>query len=244
MKMEEKNTNSHPRLLLIDGYNLMHSFKELFVEYRSKDDLRMNAMVLVPLIRDLHQHGYRVRIVIKGMLVSERFVANCYILRELERMNLLLFPEDDEKESDDILMLSLAEQYGALIISNDAFANHQEYKRIAERNTIKYSRICNNNFKIETLEKELAFQYLISFEGVGDRFYCCKDDPDYEKVTLSYDIFRPLSQTTQKHLDLLHVYIYAELCSLLGVPRPTEIGFLKEDETLPRFHEFKSRMFI
>jgi hypothetical protein len=237
----------HQRLILIDGINIMEEFKECVNANQNKCDRRMDAMVLLPLVHDIVQHGFRLKIIMKKM-PDKKEVSNRYVLTELDKMNLLIFPHYVCHKSDDILMLSFAEEYGAIIISNRIFevAATNEYQNIIENNIIKYTNSCNYNFTQESFEDELDYPYLISLINGNDneKFYCYDNDPDYGKVKVSYNVFRSISAESIKNLDFLLIFMYAKLCSERGISRPLALNFFEKDEEIPaRFDEFKSRFF-
>ena len=56
-------------------------------------------------------------------------------------MGLIVYPKDGRgKERDDRYMLEHAEKYGAVILSNDKFSNHFDYRMTASKYRIGYER--------------------------------------------------------------------------------------------------------
>uniref|UniRef100_A0AC34F2I8 RNase NYN domain-containing protein n=1 Tax=Panagrolaimus sp. ES5 TaxID=591445 RepID=A0AC34F2I8_9BILA len=230
-----------PRLILIDGFNVMHGFKNLMNDPHV--DSRMNAIVILPLIKTFSNAGFVVRIAIPRY--PKPFEVNhMYILHELNKIQICIYPAKTFKEADDLIMLEIAEKYGAKIISNDAFKNHRKYQSVAQKYAIKYKKKLNPKFSLEELERRLIFKNKCFIDGKEDDMYCMLNDPDYKKVEESYDVFWQLTIYDKKILDLLQSYVHCYICSQIGFKIPSNIVFMADDENSPpKFAVFRNRNF-
>uniref|UniRef100_A0A914Y345 RNase NYN domain-containing protein n=1 Tax=Panagrolaimus superbus TaxID=310955 RepID=A0A914Y345_9BILA len=227
------------RLIIIDGFNVMHGFKNLIDGLHQ--DSRMNAMILLPLFRIFSNSGFIVRIALKRL--PEPFeVDHMYIIQELNKVQACIYPKEDFREADDCMMLQIAERYGAKIISNDAFTNHPEYQFVAQKYTIKYKKTPNPEFSFDQLQHGLIFENKFTMNILSDDLYCSPDDPDYKKVRKSHDAFWRLTIIDNKILDLLWNYVHCGICSQIGFKIPSNIKFMNDNESCPpKFEVFKYR---
>uniref|UniRef100_A0AC34FQT5 RNase NYN domain-containing protein n=1 Tax=Panagrolaimus sp. ES5 TaxID=591445 RepID=A0AC34FQT5_9BILA len=151
-----------------------------------------------------------------------------YILEELNKMQLIIYPEKDFVEADDIMMLQIAERYGAKIISNDAFSNHPKYQTIAKKYTIRYKKKPNPNFSFEEFKLRLIFENKFCIEGEEEDMFCMLNDPDYKKVEESHNVFWQLTIIDKKIFDLLWKYVYCGICFEMGFKISSSIKFMND----------------
>uniref|UniRef100_A0A914QSL3 RNase NYN domain-containing protein n=1 Tax=Panagrolaimus davidi TaxID=227884 RepID=A0A914QSL3_9BILA len=163
------------RLILIDGFNIMHHFKNMGLENPSIIDERMCPLVLLPLVCNLMKEGFIVRVVLKN-IPREYKISESYILKELQGSGLCIFGlHANVEEEDDLVMLRIAKEYGALIISRDQFRNHKEYEEIARNNVVKYDKIStgllNDKDSTKKLQDGLCFKYRIDLHETPGMFF-------------------------------------------------------------------------
>uniref|UniRef100_A0A914YTP0 RNase NYN domain-containing protein n=1 Tax=Panagrolaimus superbus TaxID=310955 RepID=A0A914YTP0_9BILA len=220
-----------PRLIIIDGFNIMHHFKTL--DYRNSvlcDD-SMCPIILIPLLLKWAQEGFSVRVVLRNM-PDENKITHSYILHELERMGLLLYGLTDDIEADDLLMLKLAKKYGALIITRDQFRNHKGCEKVAEEYTVEYEQV-RTNVTVEMLKKCLYYNSKVAIHDSKDRFYANQDDKDYELVKEAATKYPLCSPTIIHVLSLLQLYIYNSIRFMYNLGISKQVIFLQLNDKFP-----------
>uniref|UniRef100_A0A914QF74 RNase NYN domain-containing protein n=1 Tax=Panagrolaimus davidi TaxID=227884 RepID=A0A914QF74_9BILA len=232
------------RLILIDAFNVMHHFKEIGLQECSTGDEKMCPLILIPLIMDFIQNGYVVRVVMKNMPDVKK-TSDLYILDFLQHMDLLLYPQEDDLEKDDLLLLHLAEKYGALIITNDQFRNHKGYETIADNNRIEYDKTPTGHFSSrhkessEILQDEMTFKFTIALHEMPGKFIVGPKDEDYERVAESMKKFKQISQADAMSFKLLNMYIYSSWCFVYNYGIPDCVKkFLDADSFPIEYFEF------
>uniref|UniRef100_A0AC34FS35 RNase NYN domain-containing protein n=1 Tax=Panagrolaimus sp. ES5 TaxID=591445 RepID=A0AC34FS35_9BILA len=199
------------RMILIDGFNVMHHFKDMTLQSSAMFDEQMSPLILIPLICGFLQNGYVVRLILKNM-PDHKKVSDLYILELLQKKGMCMFPEDDDTEKDDLLLLGLAKKYGALIISRDQFRNHREYDDIRINNRIEYDKVATGHFKTkkscEILKHSMAFKYALTMNEFADKFIVDPSDDDYELVQKSLKEFKQVSMESVESLNILLQYVY------------------------------------
>uniref|UniRef100_A0AC35FQD2 RNase NYN domain-containing protein n=1 Tax=Panagrolaimus sp. PS1159 TaxID=55785 RepID=A0AC35FQD2_9BILA len=221
------------RIMIIDGFNVMRSSHNLVTGLQcSPYDSRMNAITLLPMLKRIIKQGFRVRVVFKRLPKPFEILHN-YIIGALNQMRLILYPEKDFLEADDKMMLEIAQRYGSMIITNDAFRNHEEYKEIATNNTIKYKKERNSKFSLDALQKGLIFENKIHMLATEDKVYCYPNSRDYRKVKSSHNNFWPATKNDIKAIDSLCDYVYYSICFQMGLRIPRSIKFMDDRENMP-----------
>ncbi|KAE9555302.1 hypothetical protein FO519_001461 [Halicephalobus sp. NKZ332] len=114
------------RLILIDGANFMHSVKTVYPS-DSTFDQRPNALPLAFFVHNLLSHGHNVRVCILQHMLHRNIIQNFYAIEVLSATGLLIQSKLNGKEADDVCLLTIAREYGAVIISNDKYTNHRNF---------------------------------------------------------------------------------------------------------------------
>uniref|UniRef100_A0A914QKG9 RNase NYN domain-containing protein n=1 Tax=Panagrolaimus davidi TaxID=227884 RepID=A0A914QKG9_9BILA len=196
----------------------------------------MNAIALLPMLKRIIKQGFRVRVVFKR-LPKPFEIFHSYIIDVLNQMRLILYPEKDFLEADDEMMLEIAQRYGSMIVTNDAFRNHEKYKEIATNNTIKYKKERNPKFSLDALQSRLIFENRINILATEDKVYCYPNSPDYQKVKISHDNFWPATKNDMKAIDSLCDYVYYSICYQMGLKIPRNIKFMDDSENIPHKYD-------
>ena len=169
-------------------------------------------------------------------------------------MDLLLFPETDATEADDVLMLRIAKKYGAMIVSKDQFRNH-EFPDQIRNNTIFYDLVDDRDFphKIRsTLKTKLIFNKSVIFNAdPGKRFISrlsfllnklipfsenllvSPGDDDYQSVKKSLEIFDLDLEKVMFNLNLLYLYIFSCARYIYGYGIHSQVFFMPKDQHFP-----------
>uniref|UniRef100_A0A914Q651 RNase NYN domain-containing protein n=1 Tax=Panagrolaimus davidi TaxID=227884 RepID=A0A914Q651_9BILA len=238
----EESSERLNRLILIDGFNVMHHFKDL--DHRDPTvpllDESMCPIILLPLIIKWTKDGHCVKVVLRNMPDADK-VSHDYILRELEELGFLIYNNEDRVENDDLLMLDLAMKYGAIIITRDQFRNHKGYENIAELYSVEYEKL-PGKFSIENLKTSLSYKSKCEMHESNEFFYAYKSDNDYELVKESLTAFPLCNPYTITRLHILQLFLYNNIryCYNLGLSK--HINFLQPFDEFPmKWIDFRSR---
>uniref|UniRef100_A0AC35F4J5 RNase NYN domain-containing protein n=1 Tax=Panagrolaimus sp. PS1159 TaxID=55785 RepID=A0AC35F4J5_9BILA len=228
------------RLILIDGFNIMHHFKNMGLENPSIIDERMCPLVLLPLVCYLMKEGFIVRVVLKNIPRKNK-ISESYILTELQATGLCIFGlHADVAEEDDLVMLRIAKEYGALIISRDQFRNHKVYEEIARNNVVEFDKIStgclNDQNSTEKLQDGLCFKYRIDLHESPEKFIVDPSNIDYELVQKSMKKFKKLELGAYSRLMLIYLYTHAQFCYVYNVRIPRVLQSFINADSFPMIY--------
>uniref|UniRef100_A0AC34G8D0 RNase NYN domain-containing protein n=1 Tax=Panagrolaimus sp. ES5 TaxID=591445 RepID=A0AC34G8D0_9BILA len=220
--------NELRRLILIDGFNILHHFKNMSLQDSAMVDDKMCPLILVPLVCSLMKEGFVVRIVLKN-IPEENRISDSYVLQALISAGLCIFPlHYDVEEEDDLVLLKMAKQYGALIITRDQFRNHKEYQETAKQYVVEYDKVATgllkDRFSSKQLETNLCYKYSISVHEFAERFVVDPTCEDYELVEKASKKFKQINEGQYITMKLINMYIYALFCYIFnrGIPAAVE----------------------
>uniref|UniRef100_A0A914YKZ1 RNase NYN domain-containing protein n=1 Tax=Panagrolaimus superbus TaxID=310955 RepID=A0A914YKZ1_9BILA len=197
----------------------------------------MCPLILVPFVCSLMKEGFVVRIVLKN-IPEENKISDSYVLRALQSAGLCIFPlHYDVEEEDDLVLLRMAQQYGAIIITRDQFRNHKEYQETAKKYVVEYDKIptelLKDRFSSEMLKSCLCYKYTICLHEFAERFIVDPTSEDYELVQKASKKFKQVDEGEYVTMKLINMYICARFCYVhnYGVPEAFQDFKLKYIET-------------